>query len=95
MPSRGADAKGAELASHKADVGEVDVAGDDVADDVSHKLTADFVGGHREAEEVISASRGEKEAFVAGEDTAVERVKDFLERGARGGRDLLADISPR
>ena len=40
-----AAAEGAEFASHKTDVGEIDVAVDDVGDDVAREFGAQQVGG--------------------------------------------------
>ena len=77
VPSRGADAEGAEFAADEADIGEVDVAGDDVADDVSDKLLADFVGGDSKAEEVVAGGRSQQQTLFAGEHGAVEGCRTF------------------
>src|SRR5579864_8302650 len=42
----GAAAEGAEFASHETDIGEIDVAVDDVGDDVAGEFGAQQVGGH-------------------------------------------------
>ncbi len=56
----GATAEGAELASDKTDVGEIDVAIDDVSDDVAGKFAAQEIGSDEKAEEVIAFGIGEK-----------------------------------
>ena len=88
------DAKGTEFAAHVADVGEVDVAGDNVTDDVSGKLTADFVGGNRQPEEVVAGGRSEEQTLFAGENSAVEGLQNFFERRLNRGRDSGANVCP-
>ena len=76
------DAEGAELAADKTDVGEIDVAGDDVADHVAHQPLPDFVGRDHQAEQVIAGAVGEQQAILAGEHAAIERGKNLVEGGS-------------
>src|ERR1017187_5178258 len=89
------DAEGTEFASHKTDIGEIDVAGDDVADDVPDQATADFVGGHDQAEQINAFAAGEPNAFLATEHAAIEGSENFFQRRAHCGRHVLAYVMPR
>ena len=53
-----AAAEGAEFASHKTDVGEIDVAVDHVGDDVAGEFGAQDVGGDEQAEEIVAFGIG-------------------------------------
>src|SRR5215472_6971799 len=44
------DAEGAKLATHETDIGEVNIARNDEADDSANKTAADLIGGNGEAE---------------------------------------------
>ena len=49
-----AAAEGAELASDETHVGEVDVAVDDVGDDIAGKFATKFIGGDQQSEEIVA-----------------------------------------
>jgi len=89
------DAEGAELASHKADVGEIDVAGDDVANDIPDQATADFVAGHDQTEQVSSFAAGEAHTLIVVQHAAIEGGENFLQGRAHGGRHVFAYVVPR
>ena len=55
-----AAAEGAELASHKADVGEIDVAIYDVGDDVADKLGPQQVRRRQQAEQIVAFGVGQR-----------------------------------
>src|SRR5271166_3178089 len=74
------DAERAELATDKADIREIDVAGDDVADDLADELTANLVGRDRQAEQVVARCMSEQITLFAGEGPAVQRSQNLLER---------------
>ena len=88
------DTERAKLTPHKADVGEIDVAGDDVADNVAYKLPADFIRGNGEPEQLIAAGICEEKALLAGQNTAVKRGHDLFERFSYVGRNPVANIFP-
>jgi len=69
-----AHAEGAELASDEADVGEIDIARDDVADNVTHQPTPDFVGRDGHAEQIVAGGAGQQNCFVTAKDAAVQRA---------------------
>ncbi len=73
-------AEGAELAPDETNVGEIDVAGDDVADYISHQPPPDFVGRNHQPEDVVAGAVSEQHTFVAREHTAIERGEDLLQR---------------
>jgi hypothetical protein len=54
----GTAAEGAELASHKTDVSEIDIAVDHVSDDVADEFGAESVGGDEQAKEIIALGIG-------------------------------------
>src|SRR5437868_12119776 len=54
----------AELAAHKTDVGPVDVAVDDVRDDVADIFAPDMIGSRDERRKVIAAKAEQVRAFV-------------------------------
>src|SRR5581483_4350993 len=74
------NAEGAKLAADKTNIGEVDVAGDDVADHVADQPAADFVGGNHQPEEIVAFALGERQALVAAEHATIERAEDLLNR---------------
>src|ERR1017187_2920947 len=76
------DAESTEFASHKTDVGEIDVAGNNVADDVADQTTSDFVGRHNQSKQVSAFAAGEPNALFGGEDAAIERSENSFQRGA-------------
>ena len=47
-------AEGAELASHKTDVGEIDIAIDHVGDDVAGEFSAQHIGRGEQAEQIVA-----------------------------------------
>ena len=56
-----AAAEGAELASHKTNVGEVDVAIHDIRNKVAGKFGAQQVGGGEQAEQIIAFGVSQRE----------------------------------
>ena len=56
-----AAAEGAELASHKTDVGEVDVAIHDIGDEVAGEFGAQQVGGGEQSEQVVAFGVSQRE----------------------------------
>ena len=58
-----AAAEGAEFASYKTNIGEVDVAVDDVGDNVSRKLGAEQVGGGEQAQKIVTFGVGQGVGF--------------------------------
>ncbi len=73
-----AAAEGAELASDKTDVGEIDVAVDDVGDDVAGEFGAQYVGGGEQAEQIVAFGVGERVGLFEREVGAVLRFEDLL-----------------
>ena len=47
-------AEGAKFASHEADVGEIDVAIDDVGHQIAHQFSAQHIRRHQQAEEIVT-----------------------------------------
>jgi hypothetical protein len=56
----GAAAERAKLASHKTNVGEVDIAIHDVSDEVAGEFGAQQVGGGEQAEQVVALGVGQR-----------------------------------
>jgi hypothetical protein len=80
--------EGAEVAVHEADVGEVDVAVDDVGDVVAHVLGADVVGRADERQEVVAVGFEEPlalfDAHLATLERGLEDAANVRRRAARG-----------
>ena len=80
-----AAAEGAELASHKTDVGEVDVAIHDVGDEVAGKFGAQQVGGGEQAEQIVAFGVGQSVSFFLRDGVAVLSFENSLQRRAHAG----------
>ena len=78
-----AAAEGAEFASHETDVGEIDVAVDDVGDEVADEFGAQQIGGDQQAEQVVAFGVGECVGFFQRQVSAVLRFENFFERRAQ------------
>ena len=78
-----AAAEGAELAADKTDVGEIDIAIDHVGDEIADKIAAQHVGRHQQAKKVVAFGIRQQQALFAGEDAAILRRHDLIERVAR------------
>ena len=75
-----AAAEGAELASHKTDVGEIDVAVDDVGDNVAGKFGAQQIRGRQQAQQVVAFGIGQRVRFFQRQVAAVLRFQHFFQR---------------
>ena len=84
--------EGAELAVHEADVGEVDVAVDDVGDLVAHVRRPDRVRAAHQCHEVVALRAEEGLALVDRELAALERA---LEDGTHAGGGAAEHASER
>ena len=89
-----AAAEGAELASHKTDVGEIDVAIHDVGDEVAAEFGAQQVGGGEQAEKIVAFGAGKCAGFFEGDGIAVLSFENSFERGAHCWRDSWRDVEP-
>jgi hypothetical protein len=74
-----AAAEGAELASHEADVGEIDVAVDHVSDEISDKFGAQKIRGDEQTEELVAVGVGEREGFFQRKRGPVLRFENSIE----------------
>src|SRR5581483_494486 len=77
-----AAAKGTELATYETDVREIDVAIDDVGDDVSDQFAAKRVSSNEQAQEIIARTVGQQKTFVVREHMAVLGFENGFERTA-------------
>jgi hypothetical protein len=66
-----ATAEGAELATDKANVCEINIAVYDVSNDVADHLAPQLISGHQEAEEVVTVGVGDRNSFFAGQSSAI------------------------
>ncbi len=78
-----AAAEGAELAADEADIGEIDIAIDDVGDDIAGQLATQGIGGDQQAEQVVAFGVCQQQALFAREHAAIQRFHHLLERAAR------------
>ena len=87
-------AEGAELASHKTDVGEIDVAVDHVGDDVADEFGAQHVGRDQQAQQVVAFGIGECVGLFQREVGAVLRFENLLQGRAHRGSQAMRDVRP-
>ena len=85
-----AAAEGAELASHKTDVGEVDVAIHDVGDEVAAEFGAQQVGGGEQAEQVVAFGVSQGVSLFLRNGVAVLSFENSFQRGAHCRARLAA-----
>ncbi len=76
-----AAAEGAELAAHKTNVGEIDVAIDDVGHEVADEFAAQSVGRDQQSEKVVAVGICQQQALLAGKAAAVLALERGFERG--------------
>jgi len=84
----------AELASHETDIGEVDVAVDDVGNDVARKFGAQNIRGNQQAEQVIPLRIGQRVRFFQRELGSILCLENFFERCANGKSDAGSYVAP-
>ena len=89
-----AAAEGAKLASDKADVGEIDIAIDDVGDQVADQFAAQHVGRDQQSEKVVAFGIRQQQTLFAGEHAAIQRCHHLIERVARFRGHALAQLPP-
>ena len=89
-----AAAEGAELASDKTDVGEVDVAIHDVGDKVAGKFGAQQVGGGEQAEQVIALGVSQRISLFLRNSVAVLSFENSFQRRSQRGRNSRRDVEP-
>src|ERR1700719_603094 len=89
-----AAAEGAEFAADETDISEIDVAVDNVGDDVSDDLATQSVSRDEQTEEIVAVGVREQRALFASEHSAIERRHHLLERGARLTTDARSDVRP-
>ena len=87
-------AEGAKLATYKTDIRKVDVAINDVSNDVPGEFGAQEVGGNKETKEVVSFSIGQKKALLTTECRALLRLQHLLNRAADVSCHAWRDICP-
>src|SRR5258708_3909863 len=89
-----AAAESAKLAAYKADVGEVDVAIDDVGHEIPNQFRAQFIRRHQQADQVVAFAVRQEVAFIARNQSAVLRSEHALERGAHCRRQARCNLCP-
>jgi hypothetical protein len=87
-------AEGAELAADEADVGEIDVAIDDICDEVAGEFGAEFVGGHEQTEQIIAITVREQQALFEGKKTPILRGQRDFQCATKGWGQAWRDIGP-
>jgi hypothetical protein len=87
-------AERAKLATYKTDIRKVDVAINDVSNDVPGEFGAQEVAGNKETKEVVSLSIGQKKALLTTERRALLRLQYLLNRAADGSCHAWRDICP-
>ncbi len=87
-------AERAKLATYKTDIRKVNVAIDDVSNDVPGEFGAQEVGGNKETEEVVSFSIGQKKALLTTECRALLRIQYSLNSAADSSCHAWRDIRP-
>ena len=78
--------EGAELALERADVGVVDVAGHDIADDVTVDVAPQLVGGAANGGEIIAARTKQLDDLALAQRFAVLRAREHAAKTFRGDR---------
>ena len=88
-------AERAKLAADKTDVGEIDVAGDDVADDVADQPLPQFVGRDHHPEEIVAVGVGQQPGIPRAMSTPPSSdVRTFSIAARSGGETRRCDITP-
>ena len=87
-------AERAKLATDKTDIRKVDVAINDISNDVPGEFGAQEVGGDKETKEGVSFSVRQKKALLTTECRALLRLQYLLNRAADGSCHAWRDICP-
>src|SRR5437879_9981491 len=95
----GATAECTEFAADETDIGEVDVAGDDVSNHVPGERATQLVSRDEQAEQVVAFALGQQQTFLMTKRVAVARVQYFRQcasylRREPGRNGVVPERSP-
>jgi len=89
-----AAAEGAELASHKKNIGEIDVAIHHVGDEIAGEFGAQQVGGGEQAEQIVAFGVGQCVSLFQGDGVSVLSFENSLQRRTHFRRDSQCNVEP-
>ncbi len=89
-----AAAESAELTSHKTHIRKIDIAIDNVGDDVSDQFGAQDVGSDEQSKQIIALRVGECVRLFQREIGAILRLENSFQRRSQGRSQARGDIRP-
>src|SRR5579871_5698438 len=87
-------AESAEFTADKTDIGEINIAIDNVANDISGQFTAQSIRRNQQPEQVIAFSIRQERALFSCQGYAIERLQNILEHGPWLRAHAQGDIGP-